>query len=120
MARLPQDRLGVLIGLDEQCSSARISRYESGIHEPPFKTAELIAAALNVPVAYFYCPDEMLAHLLLLAFRLPAPERERLLETARSLLPPSDTEDDCPEGKAPGFGDRRKPHREATQVRHPS
>ena len=27
---LPQDKLGVMIGLDEGCSSARISRYETG------------------------------------------------------------------------------------------
>jgi transcriptional regulator with XRE-family HTH domain len=31
-------------------SNVRINRYESGIHEPPFKTAERIAAASGVPV----------------------------------------------------------------------
>jgi transcriptional regulator with XRE-family HTH domain len=31
---IPQDKLGVLIGMDEGCSSARISRYETGVHEP--------------------------------------------------------------------------------------
>jgi transcriptional regulator with XRE-family HTH domain len=86
MTDLPQDRLGVLIGLDEMCSSARISRYEGGVHEPPFKTAERIAAALNVPVAYFYCPDETLAQLLLVSARLPKPEQERLLALAQERL----------------------------------
>ena len=61
---LPQDGLGVLIGLDEGCSSARISRYETGIHEPPFETAQLIAKVLDVPVAYFYCPQNDVAELL--------------------------------------------------------
>jgi transcriptional regulator with XRE-family HTH domain len=84
MTELSQDRLGVLIGLDEACSSARISRYEGGIHEPPFKTAERIAAALGVPVAYFYCPDETLTQLLL--SRLPQPEQERLLTLAQESL----------------------------------
>ncbi|MDR3159161.1 MAG: helix-turn-helix transcriptional regulator [Zoogloeaceae bacterium] len=88
-AGLPQDRLGVLIGLDEQCSSARISRYEGGVHEPPFRMAEQIAAALRVPVAYFYCPDETLARLLLLAYCLPEAERERLLEMAQTMTEPS-------------------------------
>lgn len=36
-ADIPQDRLGVMIGLDEGSSSARMSRYETGIHELPFR-----------------------------------------------------------------------------------
>jgi len=64
-AKLPQDRLGVLIGLDEECSSARISRYETGIHQPPFEVAEKLAGVLGVPVTYFYCPDDQIAELLL-------------------------------------------------------
>ncbi|MDR2924559.1 MAG: helix-turn-helix domain-containing protein [Azoarcus sp.] len=85
-AGLSQERLGVLIGLDEQCSSARISRYEGGVHEPPFRTAEQIALALDVPVAYFYCPDDALAQLLLLAFRLDEAGRGHLEQTAKSLI----------------------------------
>jgi len=49
-ANLPQDRLGVLIGLDEGCSSARISRYETGTHQPPFLVAEKLAGVLNCTV----------------------------------------------------------------------
>lgn len=45
-AGLPQDRLGVAIGLDETTSSARISRYETGVHEPPIATARLLALEL--------------------------------------------------------------------------
>lgn len=62
---LAQDRLGVMIGIDEGCSSARISRYESGIHAPPYPTAQKIAAVLKVPTAYLYCDDDRLADLLL-------------------------------------------------------
>lgn len=61
---IPQDKLGVMIGLDESCSSARMSRYESGVHEPPFKTIEQIAAALNIPTAYFFCEDDRLANII--------------------------------------------------------
>ena len=64
-ANLPQDRLGVLIGLDEGCSSARISRYETGIHQPSFEVAEKLAEILLVPTAYFYCADDQLADVLL-------------------------------------------------------
>lgn len=64
-ASLPQDRLGVLIGLDEGCSSARMSRYETGIHQPPFEVAEKLAKALSVPTAYFYCANDQVAEILL-------------------------------------------------------
>lgn len=64
-AHLPQDRLGVLIGLDEGCSSARISRYETGTHEPPFAIAVSLARVLKIPVAYLYCLEDDLADLIL-------------------------------------------------------
>lgn len=66
-----QERVGVLIGIDESSSRARISRYELGTHEPPVKTARLIADALNVPLAYLYCEDEDIATLLLKLRQLP-------------------------------------------------
>lgn len=62
---IPQDKLGVMIGLDESCSSARMSRYESGVHEPPFKTIEKIALALKLPTAYFFCEDDRLAKIII-------------------------------------------------------
>lgn len=61
---IPQDKLGVMIGLDETCSSARMSRYENGVHEPPFKTIEKIASALKLPLAYFFCEDDRLAKII--------------------------------------------------------
>ncbi len=75
---IPQDKLGVLIGIDEGSSSARISRYETGIHEPPFPIAERLAAALEVSVAYFYCPDERLAALIAKYDSLTEPQKRRL------------------------------------------
>lgn len=62
---LAQDKLGVLVGLDEMTASARISRYENGVHEPPIKTALSIAASLGVPLAYLYCDDDRLADFIL-------------------------------------------------------
>ena len=61
---IAQDRLGVMIGLDEGCSSARMSRYENGVHEPPFPIIESIASILKVPVAYFFCDDDRLAEII--------------------------------------------------------
>ena len=62
---LPQDRLGVLAGLEESSSSARISRYESGIHEPPVSFVEAVAAVLEISPAFFYCADDRLAEVIL-------------------------------------------------------
>src|SRR4051812_31025820 len=79
-ASLPQDKLGVSIGLDEESSSARISRYETGIHEPPFDTAASLAFVLGVPVAYFYCDDDKLAGLLVQYGAMSDPAKAKLLE----------------------------------------
>lgn len=76
---IPQDKLGVQIGLDESSSSARISRYEAGIHEPQIRTARLLAQALNVPLAYLYCDDEVLAAILLKVHAMSAADRKRVL-----------------------------------------
>lgn len=62
---IPQDLLGVDIGLDETTASARISRYESGVHEPPFAIAQKLAQVLRVPTAYLYCDNDELAEFLL-------------------------------------------------------
>jgi len=82
---IPQDKLGVLIGMDEGSSSARISRYETGTHEPPFITAASLADALHVPVAYFYCDDDRLADLLILSARLSDSQKDQLLAMATEL-----------------------------------
>ncbi len=75
---LPQDKLGVMIGLDESCASARMSRYERGVHEPPIATARLIASALDVPLAYLYCEDDVVAELLWLWQQLPGQSKSKL------------------------------------------
>lgn len=64
-AGIAQDKLGVMIGLDEGCSSARMSRYENGVHEPPFAIAEQLAKVLGISACYLYCRDEKLAQIIL-------------------------------------------------------
>lgn len=81
-----QDKLGVSIGIDESCSSARISRYESGIHEPKILIVEKLAKALDVPLAYFYCDDDCLAEVLCIYSALDNNQRNKLLLQARNIL----------------------------------
>jgi transcriptional regulator with XRE-family HTH domain len=77
-AGIAQDKLGVMIGLDEGSSSARMSRYESGVHEPPFVWVEKMADTLGVPTAYFYCDDDRLAEIMLVYLALPEKKRKSL------------------------------------------
>jgi transcriptional regulator with XRE-family HTH domain len=82
---LAQDELGVMAGLEESSSSARISRYESGIHEPPFQFVEALAKVLDVSPAYFYCPDDRLAEIILVYSGVPEPKRQALHQAAKEL-----------------------------------
>lgn len=75
-AGIAQDKLGVMIGLDESCSSARMSRYENGVHEPPFLIAEQLAKVLGFSACYFYCSDDRLAEIILNYSKLSKKERE--------------------------------------------
>lgn len=74
-----QEKVGVLIGIDESSARARISRYELGTHEAPVKTARQIADALGVPLAYLYCEDGDVAKLLLALFKLKPARQEPLI-----------------------------------------
>jgi transcriptional regulator with XRE-family HTH domain len=84
-AGIPQDQLGVLIGIDEGCSSARISRYETGVHQPPFEIAEKLAAVLSVPTALFYCRSDALSELLFAVSDLDADELGRLKKSVERI-----------------------------------
>lgn len=76
-----QEKVGVLIGIDESSARARISRYELGTHEAPVKTAQQIADALRVPLTYLYCEDDEVAQLLLVLWTLKPPARKRTVSS---------------------------------------
>ena len=63
-----------MIGLDEGCASARISRYESGIHQPPLPTVQLLAKILCVPTAFLFCEDDLLAEAIIKLSKLSKTE----------------------------------------------
>lgn len=85
-AGIAQDKLGVMIGLDEESSSARMSRYESGVHEPAFIWVEKMADALGIPAAYFYCDDYRLAEIMLAYATLSEKKRKSLHAYAADLI----------------------------------
>jgi len=58
---LSQKQLGILAGIDEFSASSRMNQYETGKHIPDFVTLKKIAQVLQVPTAYFYAEDDLLA-----------------------------------------------------------
>lgn len=84
LAGIPQDRLGTAIGLDETTASARISRYETGVHAPPVEIAARLAMVLNVPTPFLYCEDDELAEVIQAWHHLSKNERSRLLALLRT------------------------------------
>lgn len=85
-ADLAQDALGVLAGLEESSASARMSRYENGIHEPPLQFVESVAKVVGISPAFFYCGDDRLAEIILTYSGLPEAKREKLRDHAATLL----------------------------------
>lgn len=85
-AGLSQERLGVLAGIDEMSSSARMNQYEKAKHEPDFSMVQRIAKVLDVPESYFYAVDDEAAWLLVVFHRMPAEARAKVLQCARDLI----------------------------------
>lgn len=63
---------------DQNTGAPRVSRYETGKHEPGQETVEEIAVALGVPVAYFYATSDILADIILKVGFLPENEQARI------------------------------------------
>ncbi len=61
---LSQEKLGLLIELDEFVASTRINRYEQGVHAVEPNTAQRLAKVLDVPLAYFYAETDDLAEVI--------------------------------------------------------
>lgn len=81
---MSQRQLGVAAGLDEGVASTRINRYEVGVHKPDFQIALHLARALDVPVAYLYCDDDLIAETLIALHRAPVELRQRVLQMLRA------------------------------------
>ncbi|WP_244620706.1 helix-turn-helix domain-containing protein [Metapseudomonas lalkuanensis] len=82
---MSQERLGILAEIDPMSASARMNQYEKGKHEPNIVVVRQIAAALDLPDAYFYAADDEVALLLQLFHRLSREQRGELLELAMRL-----------------------------------
>lgn len=64
-AKLTQEKLGVLAGIEEATAYSRLSHYENGTHKPTFDLVCEFARVLNVPECYFYTIDDDFAEAVL-------------------------------------------------------
>lgn len=78
-----QQQLGIALGMEPNTASARMNQYEKGKHSPDYTTMKRIADELGVPVAYFYCEEEVLAELILELGKLDKFELEQKLKDLR-------------------------------------
>lgn len=86
-AGISQRTLGIKAGIDQFAASARVNRYEKGIHEPDRRTAENIAKALGVPLALLYAEDDDLALIIETYACASVAKRARLVALAKELKP---------------------------------
>lgn len=86
VAGLSQERLGVMAGVDEMSSSARMNQYERGKHQPDFSMVERIAKILSVPESYFFAKQDDAAWLQVVFHRMSDADREKLISFARDLV----------------------------------
>jgi transcriptional regulator with XRE-family HTH domain len=78
-----QEQLGIDAGIDEESASARMNQYEQGTRLPDLGTAARLAQALEVPMAYLYCPEDEVAELLLAVHGLEAGRVRELVDIVR-------------------------------------
>lgn len=85
-AGLSQERLGIESGIDPASASARMNQYENDKHAPNSLTIIQIAAALDLPPAYFYSANDEEARMLKLFYRLDPPGKKQILTLAVELI----------------------------------
>ena len=78
-AGLTLEQVAVAAEIDD-AASVRMSQYQRGVHTPRFNVAQNLAKALDVPVEYFYSPDDQTAELLLQWHALSQTQRVQLLK----------------------------------------
>jgi transcriptional regulator with XRE-family HTH domain len=84
-AGVSQKQLGIPAGRDPFVASARINRYEQGVHEPDLVMLRHLADALSVPLAYFLAERDDVAELIRLAPLVPSTKLAAFLHDLRPM-----------------------------------
>ena len=78
-AGISQRILGLKMGLEPSGASIRINRYENGKRTPAFTLVRNMAKVLNVPVSFFYEPDDTIARIIMAVGDMDEKKRMSLL-----------------------------------------
>jgi transcriptional regulator with XRE-family HTH domain len=78
-AKLSQEKLGFLLGIEEVSASSRMNQYEKGKHVPHVTLIERLAGILDLPRGYFYTEDDDIARLLVRYHRFKTSDRKKVL-----------------------------------------
>jgi transcriptional regulator with XRE-family HTH domain len=78
-AKLTQEGLGVLIGIEEATARSRMSHYEHGRYEPDFNTIDRLAKALEVSASYFFEHDDEIARLIIKLHHMSLNSRKKTI-----------------------------------------
>lgn len=87
LRELSQKQLGIHAGMDPSVASVRINQYATGRHEPSFVIVSRLALVLDLPVAFFYCPEDDLATLIAAFPGFPPKTRRKLKALVSSVRP---------------------------------
>ena len=63
-----------------------MNQYEKGKHHPDASTVAKLCSVLGVPVAYLYCDDDELAHVIAAYGKLSQKDRMRILAIINSAM----------------------------------
>ena len=85
--KLSQERLGILAGIDEASASARMNQYETGKYAPDLLMATKIAEVLEVPVAYFYTENNLMAEIIMQLQFLTELQQKEVLDFVNKINP---------------------------------
>lgn len=77
-------KLGIAAGIDKFVASTRINRYEKGVHEASMEVAQQLADVLQIPLAYFYTADDVLADMMLAFMALSPEEKTKVLALVKN------------------------------------
>ncbi|WP_329761661.1 helix-turn-helix transcriptional regulator [Stenotrophomonas maltophilia] len=80
---ISQKTLGVAMGLPEDVAGVRINRYERAVHDCDTETAQKMAKALGVSLAYLYAETDELAELIKEFTSLSSGEQKEILDAIR-------------------------------------
>lgn len=83
---LSQVDVGVQMGLPEETSSARVNRWEKGVHPPSLKSAEELAEVLGLPLPALVSRDDLMAEMIASFALLPKAEQQAVLARVQKAL----------------------------------